>query len=89
VQPGRRVAISLKNTYFSGEEIFLFSTESIPALGDTQPPIQLVPGALSPGIKQPRREADHLPLSSAKVKSDEAITTSTSPYVFMAWCLIN
>jgi hypothetical protein len=35
---------------------FLFSTSFRPALGCTQPPIQWVPGALSPVVK---READH------------------------------
>jgi hypothetical protein len=35
------------------------STSSRPALGSTQPPIQWVPGALSPGIKRQGREADH------------------------------
>jgi hypothetical protein len=48
--------------------IFLFTTASRMALGPTQPPIQWVPGALSLGIKRPRREADHLPPSSAEVK---------------------
>jgi hypothetical protein len=38
------------------------------ALGPTELPIQYVPGALSLGVKQPWREADHSPLSSAKVK---------------------
>jgi hypothetical protein len=37
------------------------------ALGPTQPPIQWVPEDLSLGIKQPGREADHLPPSSAEV----------------------
>jgi hypothetical protein len=47
---------------------FLFSTSSIPAQGFTQPPIQWVPGALFPGVKQPGREADHSPPTSAVVK---------------------
>jgi hypothetical protein len=34
-----------------------------------RPPIQWVPGALSLGIKQPVREADHSPTSSAEVKN--------------------
>jgi hypothetical protein len=32
--------------------IFIFSTASRPALGPTQPPIQLVPGASFPGGKE-------------------------------------
>jgi hypothetical protein len=39
--------------------IFLFTTASRPALGSTQPPIQCVLGALSPGTKRPEREADN------------------------------
>jgi hypothetical protein len=34
---------------------------SIPALGLTRPLIQWVPGALSPGVKRPVREAEHSP----------------------------
>jgi hypothetical protein len=37
-------------------------------LGPTQPPIKLVPVALSLGVKRPGREADHSPPSSAEVK---------------------
>jgi hypothetical protein len=48
--------------------IFLFITASRTVLGPTQSPIQRVPGALSLGVKQPRREADHSPPSSAEVK---------------------
>jgi hypothetical protein len=55
---------------------------SRPALGSTQP-IQWVPGALSWGLKWPRREADHSPPASAKVKK-MWIYTSTPPYAFMA-----
>jgi hypothetical protein len=36
---------------------FLFSTSSRPALGSSQPPIQWVPGTLSPRIKRLGREA--------------------------------
>jgi len=39
-----------------------------PPLGPTQTPIQWLPGALSPGIKRPRCEADHETPSKAEVK---------------------
>jgi hypothetical protein len=51
-----------------GVKNFYLSTSSRPALGSTQPPIQLVPGAFSPGIKRPGREADHSPPTNAEVK---------------------
>ena len=38
-----------------------------PSLGPTQPPVQWVPAAF-PGLKRPRRGADHQPPSSAEVK---------------------
>jgi hypothetical protein len=38
--------------------MFLFSTTSRPVLGPTQPPIQCVPGALSPGVKRSGLEAE-------------------------------
>jgi hypothetical protein len=47
--------------------ILLFCTASILALRPTHPPIQWVPGALSPGVKWLRCEADHSP-PSAEVK---------------------
>jgi hypothetical protein len=62
---------------------FLFSTSSRPALGPTQPPIEWVPGALSPGVKQTGHEADHSPPASAEVKKTW-IYTSTPPYASMA-----
>jgi hypothetical protein len=40
----------------------IFSTSSRPALGPTQPPVQWVLGALSPGVKRQGRETDHLQL---------------------------
>jgi hypothetical protein len=48
-----------------------------------RPPIQWVPGALSPGVKRQGREADHSPPVSAEVKKMR-IYTSTPPYAFMA-----
>jgi hypothetical protein len=62
---------------------FLFSTMSRPVQGPTQPLVQWVPGALSPGVKQPGLEADHSPPTSAGVKKTW-IYTSTPLYVYMA-----
>jgi hypothetical protein len=62
---------------------FLISTSSRPVLRPTEPPTQWVPGALSPGVKRPGREADRLPPTSAEVKKTW-IYTSTPPYAFMA-----
>jgi hypothetical protein len=36
--------------------------------GSTQPPTQWVLGALSPWVKRPGRETDHLPPASAEIK---------------------
>jgi hypothetical protein len=46
-----------------------------------QTPIQWVPMAISPGVKRPRREVDHITPTSAEVKN-AWIYTSTSPHVF-------
>jgi hypothetical protein len=54
--------------------------------GSTQLP-KRVPGALSPGVEQLKREADHSPQSNVKVKNVWNYT-STAPYIFMVWCLI-
>jgi hypothetical protein len=48
-----------------GQEISLFSTLSRLALVLIKPPLRGVPEVLSPGVKQPRLEADHSPSSSA------------------------
>jgi hypothetical protein len=39
-------------------------------------PMQWVPGALSPGIKRPGREADQSPPSSAEVKNEWCYTST-------------
>jgi hypothetical protein len=47
--------------------IFLFSTPSRQALGPIQSPIQWVTSLLSPEVKWPARETDHLPPASSEV----------------------
>jgi hypothetical protein len=62
----------------------IFSSPDRPdRLRCTQPPIQWVPGAFSPGVKRPGREVDHSPPTSAEVKK-MWFYTSTPPYAFMA-----
>jgi hypothetical protein len=52
-----------------GQGFFQFITTSRPALGSTQPPIQWVPGALSPGVKWPKNKDDFSSPSSAEVNN--------------------
>jgi hypothetical protein len=66
-----------------GSRIFSSPRRKRPVLGPNQPPIQWVPGAISPGVKRPWREDDYSPPISAEVKNTR-IYTSTPPYVFMA-----
>jgi hypothetical protein len=68
-----------------GLGIFLSTTASRTALGPTQPPIQLLTGALSLGVERPVREATtHLhPVPRSK---NVWSYTSTPEYAFMAWC---
>jgi hypothetical protein len=68
--------------------IFLHSTSFRQALEPTQPPIQWVLEAISPGVKRLGRKDDHSPPTSAEVKK-RWIYTSTPPYFFMAYCLIS
>jgi hypothetical protein len=42
--------------------------------GSTQPSIQWIPGALSPGLKQLGHKADHSLPASAEIKNNGAIT---------------
>jgi hypothetical protein len=51
-----------------GQRIFPPTSVSRPALGPTQPPVQWVPGVLSPG--QCAVDADHSPPSSAEVVNE-------------------
>jgi hypothetical protein len=43
---------------------------------------------IPPGVKRPGLEADHSPTSITEIKNGGSYT-STSPYFFMSWCLIN
>jgi len=69
------------------KDFLLFTTASRPVLGPTQPPIEWIPGCLSLGVKRPGHEADYTPPSSAKVKSVWHCS-STLPFIFMVWCLV-
>jgi hypothetical protein len=61
---------------------FLFATASRPALRPNH-----LPRAFTPGAKRQECEADHLPPSSAEVKSAWNCI-STHQYVFVSWCLV-
>jgi hypothetical protein len=52
----------------AGVKDFPLASGSRPAPRPTQPPVQWIPGVLSPGVKaRPGRDADHSPPSSAEV----------------------
>jgi hypothetical protein len=63
--------------------IFLYSTASRPALKSTQPPIQLVPAVLFPGVKRSGREADQSLPSCTEAKNGGA--TLLLPHT-SSWC---
>jgi hypothetical protein len=50
----------------------LFSTASRPALGPTQPLVQMVAGAPSWDVKRLGRSAEHLPPPSAQIKNSSS-----------------
>jgi hypothetical protein len=68
-----RIIIGYCIQFPGGQVLFLFSKGSRPVLRPTQPPIQWVPGASSPGIKRQKRQADHSSPSSAMIKNYGAI----------------
>jgi hypothetical protein len=82
------ILVGLSEFEYGDEEIFLFLTRFRLVLRPTQPPIQWVPEVLSPEVKRPGREDDHLPPNSAEVKNAWNYS-STPPYIVMAWCLIS
>jgi hypothetical protein len=54
-----------------GQRIFPLASVSRPALGPTQPPVQMGTGGPFPGGKaRPGRDADHSPPSSAEVVNE-------------------
>jgi hypothetical protein len=65
---------------------FFFVTTSKPILGPTQPPIQWVPGALTPRIKWPERESDNSPPFTVEINAWSY--AFTPKYLFMEWRLV-
>jgi hypothetical protein len=49
--------------------------------------MEWISDTITPGLKQPRCEADHSPPSSAQFYNEWSYT-STLPFFFLAWCLI-
>jgi hypothetical protein len=75
--------LNLNTVTFSLDFQLVPSLEFGRALGSTQPPIQWVRVAVSPGVKRPGRDADNSPPSSAEVKNTWSYT-STPPYLVIA-----
>jgi hypothetical protein len=73
IPPPQYVSVGWCLVKYKDNFTFTF-TESRLALGPTQPPIQRVSSALSPGLKLPWLEADHSPPSSAEVKNTGSYT---------------
>jgi hypothetical protein len=66
---------------------FLFFTAFRPVLGPNQPPIQWVPGVLSPEVKRPGRETDHSPPSNAEVRNAWRYTSTLNMSSWHGTCL--
>jgi hypothetical protein len=79
--------------FLAGSGSYLLTTAYRPALGPAHPPIQWVLGGGegsfpgSNGVMWAGHEADYTPPSSAKVKSVWHCS-STLPFIFMVWCLV-
>jgi hypothetical protein len=63
------------------QDIFFYSPSFRPTQGLTQPCIQWIPGYVSLGIKQQRREADHSSPYSSQVKNGGAVPPL--PHMFL------
>jgi hypothetical protein len=81
------VMIQLAFDSRQGQMIFVLACVSRPAVVRPRPPTQGVPGGPSPSEKQSAPESLHSPQSSADIKKEWSHISST-PYVFMAWCLM-
>jgi hypothetical protein len=67
--------------------MFLFTTAFEPSLRPTQRQIQWIPGALSPRVERPWREANYTATSNAEVKNAWSFTF-TLAYTLMVWSFI-
>jgi hypothetical protein len=68
--------------------ILLFDTAYKTALGPTQPPIQVVPGALSPGGKTAGSWSQPLTSIQFRRQRMRGVIPPLPQYVFIAWCLV-
>jgi hypothetical protein len=57
----------------AGVRFFFSSQRPHPALVPAQPPIQRVPGDISPGLKRQGHEADHSPPFNTEVENGGSI----------------
>jgi hypothetical protein len=86
-----RCIAGLKETHSSWESfvglIFLFTTMFRPTLEAHLASYPVGSGGSFSELKWPGTRAEHLPASNAKIKNVWSYT-STPPYIFMAWCLV-
>jgi hypothetical protein len=64
-------------------KLYTLSETSGPNLRPTQPPIQRLSGAVSLGVNQPGRDANHEASSCSEVKIGSIYTSSSHIHVFM------
>jgi hypothetical protein len=69
-------------------DCFIFATASRPAVGPTQPPLQWVLWAITPGVELSQSKVDHYPPSSSKIKNVWICIFTSPHYVFTTWCLV-